>query len=157
MNPEKCQLFWKEVQYLGHTVSLSQVTIDPRKLEAVKSWPRPNDRHQLRSFLGLCTYYRRFIAGFADIAKLLTRLREKKWTFKWSPEAETAVHSLRGTVYSNCPGLPTTRGEFIVDTNTINVGIGGALSQVPEEANGLFVACSILLTVSSSSWWNLPR
>jgi hypothetical protein len=83
----------------------------PEKLEAVKSWPRLNDKHQLRSFLGLCTYYRRFIARFADIAKLLTRLSEDKWTFKWSPEAGTAFHSLRGTVYSNCPGLLTTRGQ----------------------------------------------
>jgi hypothetical protein len=78
LNPEKCQLFWKEVRYLGHIVSPSGVTTDPEKLEATKSWPRSNDRHQLRSFLGLCTYYRRFISGFAEIAKLLTRMTEEK-------------------------------------------------------------------------------
>jgi hypothetical protein len=48
-------------------------------MEAVKSWPRLTDKHQLRSFLGLCTYYWRFIFGFADITKLLTRLTEEIW------------------------------------------------------------------------------
>ena len=95
LNPAKCQLFRKEVRYLGHIISPSGVTTDPEKLEAVKSWPRPKDKHQLRSFLGLCTYYRRFISGFAYIAKPLTRLTEEKRTFKWSTEAETAFQALK--------------------------------------------------------------
>jgi len=89
LNPEKCQLFRKEVRYLSHIVSLSGVTTDCEKLEAVKSWPRPNNKHQLRSFLGLCTYYRRFISGFADIAKPLTRMTEEKRIFEWATETET--------------------------------------------------------------------
>jgi hypothetical protein len=71
--PEKFLLFRKEVRYLVHTVSASVVTTNPEKLEAVKNCRRLTDRHQLRSFLGLCTYYKRFIDGFADIAKPLTR------------------------------------------------------------------------------------
>jgi hypothetical protein len=59
----------------------------------VNSWPRPTDKHQPRSFLGLCTYYRRFIARFADIVKPLTRLTEEKWTFEWFTAAETAFQS----------------------------------------------------------------
>jgi hypothetical protein len=76
LNPEKCQLFRKEVRYLGHIVSQSGVTTDSEKLEPVKNWPIHTDKHQLKSFLGLCAYYRRFISAFADIAKPLTRLRE---------------------------------------------------------------------------------
>jgi len=64
-------------------------------LETVKSWPRPTDKHQQRSFLELCTYYRRFIASFADITKPLTRLTEEKWTFEWFPQVETAFQSLK--------------------------------------------------------------
>jgi len=56
------------------------------------------DKHQLRSFLGLCTYYRWFISRFVDIAKLLTRLTEEKWTFKWSTEVETAFQALKEAV-----------------------------------------------------------
>jgi hypothetical protein len=59
MNPGKCRLFHKEVRYLGHVVSPQGVTTDPEKLEAVRCWPQPKDKHQLRSFLGLCTYYRK--------------------------------------------------------------------------------------------------
>jgi hypothetical protein len=88
-NPENCQLFQKEVQYLGHNGSPSRVTTDPEKLESIKSWPRLNGKHQLRSFLGLCTYYRRFISRFADIAKPVTRLTEEKRIFEWSAETET--------------------------------------------------------------------
>jgi hypothetical protein len=55
MNPEKCRLFLKEVRHLGHIVSPQGVTTDPEKLEALRCWPQPKDKHQLRSFLGLCT------------------------------------------------------------------------------------------------------
>jgi hypothetical protein len=86
MNQEKCRLFHKEVRYLGHIVSPQGVTTDPEKLEAVRCWPQPKDKHQLRSFLGLCTYYRKFISGFADIAKPLTHLTEERRHFHWSPK-----------------------------------------------------------------------
>ena len=55
LNPAKCHLFRKEVRYLGQIISPSEVTTDPKKLKAVKSWPRPKHKHQLRSFLGRCT------------------------------------------------------------------------------------------------------
>lgn len=61
LNPTKCHLFRKEVKYLGHVISSAGVSADPEKTNAVKNWPRPKDCHQLRSFLGLCTYYRRFV------------------------------------------------------------------------------------------------
>ena len=132
LNPEKCQLFQKEVRYLGHIVSPSGVTTDPEKLEAVKSWPRPNDKHQLRSFLVLCTYYKRFISGFADIAKLLTRLTEEKRIFEWSTETETAFQALKEALCT-APVLvyPHPGEKFIVDTDASNVGIG-VLSQVQD-------------------------
>jgi hypothetical protein len=98
LNPEKCQLFLKQVRYLGHIISPSGIIMNPEKMEAVKSWPRLTDKHQLRNFLGLCTYYRRFISGFMDIAKPLTRVTEEKWTFKWSTEAETALKAVKEAV-----------------------------------------------------------
>ena len=133
LNPGKCQLFQKEVRYLGHVVSASGIATDPEKLEAVKSWPPPTDKHQLRSFLGLCTYYRRFILGFADIAKPLTRLTEEKRKFEWSPEAEVAFASLKEALCAApVRGYPQQGKQFIVDTDASNAGIGGVLSQVQE-------------------------
>jgi len=111
----------------------SGITTDPEKLEAVKSWPRPKDRHQLRSFLGLCTYYRRFISGFADIVKPLTRLIEEKRTFECSTEAETAFQALKKALcMAPVLGYPQPGEKFIIDTDASNIGIGGVLSQVQD-------------------------
>ena len=77
LKPRKCQLFQKEVEYLGHIVSASGIKTDPKKIQAVRDWPEPNNVTELRSFIGLCSYYRRFILGFADIAKPLHRLTSK--------------------------------------------------------------------------------
>jgi hypothetical protein len=82
LNPEKCQLFKKEVRYLVHIVSPEGITTDPEKLKVVREWPTLKIRHEVRSFLGLCTYYRRFISGFANIAKPLTKLAEQKQSFQ---------------------------------------------------------------------------
>jgi hypothetical protein len=133
LNSEKCQLFRKEARYLGHIVSPEGVTTDPEKLKAVKCWPPPLDKHQLRSFLGLCTYYRRFIPGFSNIAKPLTQLTEEKQPFQWSTGAEAALRALKEALCT-APvlGYPRPGEEFIVDTDASNVGIGGVLSQLQD-------------------------
>jgi hypothetical protein len=77
LNPEKCQLFLKEVQYLGHIVSPKCITTDPEKLRALQEWPTPKNKHEIRSFLGLCTYYRQFISGFTNVAKPPTNSRRR--------------------------------------------------------------------------------
>jgi hypothetical protein len=103
---------------MGLIVSPEGVTTDPEKLEAIKKWPTPTDKHQLRSFLRLFTYYRRFIHGFADIAKSLTRLTEEKRTFVWSPEAEVAFRSLKEALCT-APILGNRRlGESLLSTQT---------------------------------------
>jgi hypothetical protein len=65
LNPEKCQVLQKELRYLGHVVATEGISTDPEKLEAEREWPTPKNKHDIRSFLGLCTYYRRFIPGLA--------------------------------------------------------------------------------------------
>ena len=84
LKPRKCQLFKKEVEYLGHIVSASGIKTDPKKIQAVREWPEPNNVTELRSFIGLCSYYRRFILGFADTAKPLHRLTSKGEPFVWT-------------------------------------------------------------------------
>jgi hypothetical protein len=134
LNPVKCHLFQKEVWYLGHVISLEGVSTCPEKLKVEWGWPPPMDKHKLKSFFGLCTYYRRFIVGLADIAKPLTQFTEEKCTsFQWSPEAEAAFQCIKGSLCT-APDLryPQPSGKFIVDTDENSVEIGGVLSQLQD-------------------------
>ena len=78
LKPRKCQLFAREVEFLGHVISSEGIKTDPKKTKAVQEWPKPTNVHEVRSFLGFCSYYRRFIRSFAEVAKPLYRLCEKQ-------------------------------------------------------------------------------
>jgi len=78
------------VVFLGHVISAEGIFIDPRKVEAVLKWERPTNVTEIRSFLGLAGYYRRFIEGFSTIALPLTKLTRKEVRFVWSKECEEA-------------------------------------------------------------------
>jgi len=71
INPKKCSFFQNEVKYLGHIISEEGITTDPEKIAAVRDWPTPHTKKQLRSFLGFCSYYRKFVKGFSSLAKPL--------------------------------------------------------------------------------------
>ena len=74
----KCEFWLDQVVFLGHVVSKDGIQVDPRKIEAVIDWPRPTTITEVRSFLGLAGYYRRFVKDFSKIAAPLTRLTQKK-------------------------------------------------------------------------------
>ena len=95
LKPRKCNLFAKEVEFLGHIISEAGVKTDPKKTEVVVTWPNPENVHQVRAFVGFCSYYRRFIEGFAGIAKPLHKLTEKNQPFHWSEECEDAFEALK--------------------------------------------------------------
>jgi hypothetical protein len=88
------------------------------------------NKHKMRSVLGLCTYYGRFISGFANIAKPLTKLKEKH-AFQWTPAVVATFQTLKGA-RCTAPILayPQPRDRFATDIDASNVGIGGVLSQV---------------------------
>ncbi|GBM78407.1 Retrovirus-related Pol polyprotein from transposon gypsy [Araneus ventricosus] len=69
LSPKKCRFFRKEISHLGHIISADGVKTDPEKTKAVVDWPRPETIHDLRSLLGICTYYRRFVRNFSAIAR----------------------------------------------------------------------------------------
>ena len=107
------------------------VSTDPKKVEAVRSWPVPQSPKDVRSFLGLCSYYRRFVRSFSEIAKPLQRLTEKGQRFQWTPECQEAFHQLK-TALTTAPVLayPTSDDQFVLDTDASNTGTGAVLSQV---------------------------
>ena len=133
LNPKKCSLFRRKVRFLGHVVSSEGVSVDPEKVAAIREWPVPKDKHDVRSFLGLCTYYRRYVLGFANIAKPLTRLTEDKKIFVWDSDCTQAFEELKSAL-SSAPILsyPRPNEEFILDTDASNFGIGGVLSQIQD-------------------------
>ena len=133
LSPKKCLLFQRQIKYLGHIVSKDGVRVDDEKIQAIRSWPKPSTVKEVRSFLGLCSYYRRFIAGFADIARPLHRLSEKPQVFEWSPEVEHSFESLKQELtHTPILGYPMPGEPFTVDTDASAEGIGAVLSQLQD-------------------------
>jgi hypothetical protein len=91
----KCEFWITEVAFLGHIISAGGVSVDPGKVEDVLNWMPPTNVSEIRSFLGLASYYRRFIRDFSEIAKLITRLLEKSRDFKWTPECQASFQELK--------------------------------------------------------------
>lgn len=90
LKPSKCSLFQDHVLFLGHMISSEGITCDPSKIETVQKWPVPTNVHEIRSFLGLAGYCRRFIPQFSEIASPLTELTKKGRKFAWSLECQEA-------------------------------------------------------------------
>ena len=96
LKPKKCDLFKTEVSFLGHLVSAEGVRTDPAKVAVIRSWPRPANVTQVRSFLGLASYYRRFISRFAEIARPLHVLTNKSQKeFSWTDTCQAAFENLK--------------------------------------------------------------
>ena len=131
LSPKKCTLFQQEVTYLGHVVSEAGVAMDPEKVKVVQTWPIPKTIKEVRSFLGLCSYYRRFIPAFADIAHPLHQYSQLGKSFAWTSDAEQAFQHLKNAL-TKAPilGYPLSDGEFLLDTDASNTGIGAVLSQL---------------------------
>jgi hypothetical protein len=133
LKPSKCSLFQREVAFLGHVVTEQGVKCDPRKIESVVTWPRPKNVTEVRSYLGFCSYYRRFVKSFSTIAAPLTALTEKGRKFEWSNECQNAFQALQEALTcSPVLAYPDSSLEspMVLDTDCSNFGMGGVLSQV---------------------------
>nr|VZI11431.1 unnamed protein product [Spirometra erinaceieuropaei] len=139
VNPAKCCFLKKSVPFLGHIVSTKGVKTDPAKTEQIRSWPQPTSVSELRGFLGLASYYCRFIKDFAHIAAPLNRLTSKQNAFNWSDECERSFEELKRRLISPpllaFPNISESDPLFILDTDASDVAIGAVLSQ--QQTDGL--------------------
>ncbi|KAD6453809.1 hypothetical protein E3N88_08515 [Mikania micrantha] len=126
----KCEFWLKEVQFLGHIVNEQGIHVDPAKIETVKNWKAPTTPTEVRSFLGLAGYYRRFISNFSKIALPLTALTHKGKPYKWESDQEQAFQTLKHKL-CNAPilTLPDGNDDFVVYCDASNQGLGCVLMQ----------------------------
>ena len=121
------------MKYLGHVISENGIETDPEKIEAIRNWPQPVNKTQVRSFLGLCSYFRKFIRNFADIARPLHKITEHSKVFGWTDECEDSFKTLK-TELTETPILthPDFSLPFILDTDASHQAVGAVLSQVQD-------------------------
>ena len=116
--------------FLGHVVSPEGIGTDPEKVSDIAEWTIPRNVKEVRSFVGLCSYYRRYVEGFASIAKPLHALMQKNKRFEWTTDCQTAFERLKAALISPpILGMPDDTSRFILDTDASDEAIGAVLSQ----------------------------
>ncbi|GJV83173.1 putative reverse transcriptase domain-containing protein [Tanacetum coccineum] len=126
----KCDFWLGQVAFLGHIVLADGITMDPTKVEVITKWPRPTIVTEVRSFLGLAGYYRRFVEGFSLLALLLTKLMRKREKFVWNEDRENSFEELkRRLVSSPVLTLPSWTGGYQIYSDASKKGLGCILMQ----------------------------
>ncbi|GJU81881.1 putative reverse transcriptase domain-containing protein [Tanacetum coccineum] len=123
----KCQFWLSKVQFLCHVIDSEGIHVDPAKIESIKDWASPKTPTEIRQFLGLAGYYRRFIEGFSKIARPMTKLTQKNIKFDWGEKVEAAFQLLKQKLYS-APilALPEGSENFVVYCDASHKGLGKA-------------------------------
>ena len=132
--PTKCHFLKEEIEYLGHVIRKGGYTTDPKKTEIIKSYPVPRNVREIRAFLGLCGFYRKFVSDFAKISQPLTHLTKKNVKYHWDMEQQNAFDTLKQALISP-PVLryPDLTKQFILNTDASGTSIAAILTQTHNE------------------------
>ncbi|XP_074359793.1 putative mitochondrial protein AtMg00860 [Apium graveolens] len=129
----KCEFWLKEVQLLGHIIGSGGIRVDPAKIEAVMSWERPRTSTEVRNFIGLAGYYRRFLKDFSKIATSLTKLIRKNQKFERNAEYEGSFQELKqNLVIAPVLVLPDDKGDFGIYSDASHKGLGCVQENIEE-------------------------
>jgi len=133
LKPSKCFFMQTSIKFLGHVVSKDGLATDAEKTRLVADWPVPINLKQLRGFLGLAGYYRKFVKDFCRIARPLNDLMKKNRRFEWTAECQAAFEKLKSALLSPpVLALPNDRDPFYLDTDACDTSIGAVLSQIQD-------------------------
>ncbi|GJS42156.1 putative reverse transcriptase domain-containing protein [Tanacetum coccineum] len=124
----KCDFWLSKVQFLGHVIDSEGIHVDPAKIKSIKDWASPKTPTEIRNFLVLAGYYRRFIEGFSKIARPMTKLTQKSVKFDWGEKAKAAFQLLKQKLCS-APilALPEGSKNFVVYCDASHKGLGAVL------------------------------
>ena len=127
---KKCEFWLDQVSFLGHVISGNGLAVDPEKIKAVVEWPTPKSVTEIRSFLGMAGYYRKFVEGFSKIAGPLTRLTQKGVKYVWDDNCENSFQQLKNKLVS-APvlALPTGGEPYVIFSDASIQGLGCVLMQ----------------------------
>jgi hypothetical protein len=126
---KKCAFAQQNIEYLGHVISNDGVSTDPSKIDAMVNWHVPKSLTEVRGFLGLTGYYRKFVRNYGILAKPLTSLLKSK-TFSWSKEADDAFQALKQAMtFVPVLTLPDFSISFEIETDACDRGVGAVLIQ----------------------------
>ncbi|MBV2113416.1 MAG: hypothetical protein KUF82_20885, partial [Candidatus Thiodiazotropha sp. (ex Ctena orbiculata)] len=158
LKPKKCSLFQTKVAYLGHIVSKDGTMCDPSKIEAIKYWPAPTNKSEVRSILGLIGYYRKFIPNFSERASPLTKLTRKKVKFHWDDKCYKAFQDLKAClIKSPILSFPKRSGTFVLDSDASLHGIGAVLSQIQNDEEKVIAYASRTLNPAQQQYCTTKR
>ena len=130
LKPRKCSLFQTTVKFLGHVISEDGILPNPDNVQRLADWPIPTRVKDVRAFLGLGNYYRRFVRNYSQIVKPLTELTKKNQVFRWTEECQSAFDSLKTVLLGpEVMAYPTDDGEYTLDCDACDLSIGAVLSQ----------------------------
>ena len=155
LNPRKCQFEMKEIKILGHIVGNGTVKPDPDKLSAIKEFPKPQDKRQMRSFLGLINFYRKFAPNLAAVVENLSNSLKKNCKDKivWTENMELDFDRAKRLVIDHTPlYIPVQGGTFVVQTDACDTGLGGILWQRVEEEERPIACISRKLNVHEKNY-----
>ena len=132
-NPDKCEFFQSRVHFLGHVISEGGVAVQQHKVDAVAKWPRPQCVSDVRKFLGLTSYYRRFVAGHSSLSAPLSDLTRKDTPFVWGEKEEDSFQQLKAALAS-APVLitPDNSKPYVLHTDASGYAVGASLSQMTD-------------------------
>ena len=153
LKPSKCKVFQPEVKFLGSIVSRDGIRPDPDKIKSIVNWPQPLNLTETRGFVALCSYYRRHIKGFAEIARPLYDLTKKGRCFEWGEPQEKAFQELK-TKLTTSPVLasPIEGGKYVLDTDACSHSVAAILHQEQDGVLKVISYASRVLQPSETSY-----